>query len=109
MTEEKADQYDRFRMNMIPHIENGTVIPLRKPSLLVAGMLRVAGSFDMCFIDGAHDYESVCTDINSWAPLTTGLLCGHDYDHADVKRAVTELVPNHTVIEGTTIWMRSQR
>ena len=39
-------------------------------------------SLDMVFIDGAHDYESVMTDILSWLPKIkkNGLICGHDYE-----------------------------
>lgn len=63
--------------------------------------------FDMVFIDGDHTYESVRADILSWRGLLRpgGLLCGHDYTHADwpdVKRAVDELYPKRQVFE--SIW-----
>lgn len=105
MTEEKADQYEKFRANMSPYIETGKVIPIQATSLAAAA--RVTQLFDMIFIDGAHDYESVLDDILAWAPKTSDILCGHDYDHEGVKFAVNYLVPNHTNPVGT-IWMSSQ-
>jgi len=95
--------FDGFRSNMEPHIETGKVVPIRSTSVAAAVDL-CDEEFDMIFIDGAHDYDSVITDIVMWQPLATGLLCGHDYDHPQVARAVKMLISNHQVIEGTTIW-----
>ena len=38
-------------------------------------------SVDFIFIDAAHDYESVLSDIKSWYPKIKpeGLICGDDY------------------------------
>jgi predicted O-methyltransferase YrrM len=51
-------------------------------------------SVDMLWIDGDHDYESVASDLRTFAPLvrTGGQICGHDYNvwHPDVVRAVDE-------------------
>lgn len=52
--------------------------------------------FDMAFIDGAHDYESVKHDIGIALTMLTedGLLAFHDYSegHPGVKHAVDSLV-----------------
>jgi len=52
--------------------------------------------FDMVWLDGDHRYGPTCQAIKDWRALLTpkGLLCGHDGEYPDVKRAVQELVPN---------------
>ena len=34
---------------------------------------------DLCFIDGAHDFQSLSQDIDDWLPKTKGVLVCHDY------------------------------
>ena len=53
------------------------------------------GSLAFCFIDAAHNYESVKRDIIAWRPKVKsgGILAGHDIQWPDVRRAVEELVP----------------
>lgn len=69
------------------------VIPYRLSSLEAAANLRNL-RFDMVFIDGDHEYESVKEDILAWRPLLKdgGLLCGHDYGHPDYHAGVTAVV-----------------
>ena len=45
--------------------------------------------FDLVWIDGAHDYESVMADLRAWAPKMApgSLLCGDDYHHPPVAKA----------------------
>jgi hypothetical protein len=43
---------------------------------------------DMAFIDAGHSYDDVVADIRAWRKSTDRLLCGHDYDWDDVRRAV---------------------
>ncbi|MES1989091.1 MAG: class I SAM-dependent methyltransferase [Pseudomonadota bacterium] len=47
---------------------------------------------DMVFIDGDHQYDSVKRDIDFWRNRLAngGLLCGHDLDQEQVKKAVTD-------------------
>lgn len=64
--------------------------------------------FDMIFLDGAHDYDSVKTDLQAWIPLleSGGLLCGHDFDggRPGVVQAVRELVPNLRKVGIGSLW-----
>lgn len=56
------------------------------------------GSIEFCFLDGAHDYESIKSDIHDWTPKLkpSGILAGHDYSDSwpGVKRAVKQYIPN---------------
>lgn len=48
--------------------------------------------FDLVFIDGEHTYAAVKEDIAAWYPLVNygGILSGHDYSMAEIKKAVVE-------------------
>lgn len=50
------------------------------------------GSVDFCFIDAAHDYQSVMRDILGWIPKMRpgSYMAGHDYPCIDVHQAVLE-------------------
>lgn len=66
--------------------------------------------FDMIFIDGARDYESVKADILAWRPLLAehGLLCGAAFnlDNMGVVAAVRELCPAYK-LHARGIWYQS--
>lgn len=52
---------------------------------------------DLCYVDGAHDYEAVCQDIEVWLPNIKpgGFAVFHDYGKPflpHVARAIDELV-----------------
>jgi hypothetical protein len=57
-----------------------SVIPLRMLSTEASRIFREA-AIDFCFIDGAHDYQSVKGDIAAWYPKVRGggLIAGDDY------------------------------
>ena len=62
---------------------------------------------DFVFLDGAHEYEAVKQDIQTWLPRIAagGMLCGHDYNWCNgVNQAVDELLPNSQVAPNTSIW-----
>ena len=63
-------------------------------------------SFDMIFIDGGHDYESVFRDCTYAFEFIEpgGLVCGHDAFNPDVKRAVIDVFAFFSIVPGTAIW-----
>lgn len=112
----------------IPTVEahGGSVEAAFRENIAQAGvddMIRVvvgdsAGSADMfddgslvgCYIDAAHDYESVKKDLEKWFPKIAkgGAWCGHDYHWDEVKRAVDEHAKaNGYEVENLpgTVWM----
>ena len=62
-------------------------------------------SLAFCYIDAAHDYESVKCDIAAWRGKVTpnGLLAGHDAQWEEVRRAVSEAFPQPQFIG--PIWL----
>ncbi|MDD5351277.1 MAG: class I SAM-dependent methyltransferase [Chthoniobacteraceae bacterium] len=53
-------------------------------------------SLAFCFIDAAHDYDSVKRDVLAWQSKVkpTGVFAGHDAQHEPVMMAVREIIPD---------------
>lgn len=69
------------------------------------------GRFDFIHIDGAHDYDSVCADLDAVVCnhiAAGGVLVIHDFDdsHPGVKAAVREYLLDDFEVEGRTAWKR---
>lgn len=62
---------------------------------------------EMVFIDGGHSYDRVLADLRAWVPKASKLICGHDYEHPAVKRAVTEVLGEVDLEPGTDIWFKA--
>ncbi len=64
-------------------------------------------SLDFVYIDGAHDYDSVKSDILSWKPKIKkdSYMAGDDYKWPGLKKAVSEQFPNHEVLSGGARWI----
>lgn len=64
---------------------------VREDSLYAASLFPDA-FFDYVYIDGSHDYQSVCDDIKAWYPKVKriGVLGGHDIWNPDVKQALLD-------------------
>lgn len=94
---EQPDLYETFLKNMEPLAELYT--PVRQPSIEASLSFR-DGSLDFVFIDAAHEYESVKSDLASWRSKVKpgGVMAGHDYQCGwpGVDQAVAEAFPQVT-------------
>jgi len=88
----------------VGHFEN--LIALKIPSEIAAAIVCMPRSFDMVFIDGAHEYEDVIADLNLWGMRAQTLLCGHDGNYKSIERALAERFPDRRPekVPGTTLW-----
>jgi hypothetical protein len=100
-------------MGSVGHFPN--LVPMRgfSPGILYLPEMEphLEGGFDMVFVDGAHDYDSVANDISHWLPHANRLICGHDFypdegaGFPDVATVVCEMFGDgYKVAEGTSIW-----
>lgn len=72
------------------------------PSVEAADLATVQ-SLDFVFIDAAHDYGSVCADIQAWLPKvrTGGVLAGHDWQGwPGVQPAIAETLNQPVQVVG---------
>jgi superkiller protein 3 len=88
-----GDLFDAFLDNMERCGVVQSLIPLRMRSLQAA-KLFCDGSVEFCYLDAAHDYDSVKADLSAWFPKVKsgGIIAGDDYcqDWPGVVRAVNE-------------------
>jgi FkbM family methyltransferase len=81
--------YEIFKKNTSPvsHVINDIKMLSHEASKLYSD-----GTLDFIYIDGAHDYDNVKLDIESWFPKLKigGIIAGHSYTHPPVKTAVDE-------------------
>lgn len=83
--------YEQFLSNIIHAQLTDLVIPIKMTSLEASQHLRHLKA-DLIYIDASHDFDSVYADLNAWFPLVKGhgILCGDDWNLADIQRAVTQ-------------------
>lgn len=82
-----------------------TINPIEALTLDAAKLFE-DNSIDFCFIDAAHDYESVKKDIMAYWPKVKngGILAGHDYEKG-VLQAVHELFNQNKVTRVNMCWV----
>ncbi len=93
----------RYRTSMGPyrgrfaHVEQDSVLAARNLTLGLTPVSVPCPPYDFVYIDAAHDYESVRTDLDTWWPLVKvgGVFTGHDFDIPSVSRAVIEFAKYH--------------
>lgn len=61
-------------------------------------------SLDFVYIDSEHVYQEVKQDVTEWAKKVKpgGIVSGHDYDWAEVKKAVDEYIIKYKYKLNTT-------
>jgi cephalosporin hydroxylase len=84
---------------MLTHCpEEARAVEICAKDSVTAAKFTPNDSVKFCWIDAAHDYDSVRTDILAWMPKVEvgGVLAGHDWNGKPddgVVRAVRELLP----------------
>jgi hypothetical protein len=69
-------------------------------------------SVDFIFLDGSHDFDSVCNDIEIWLPKLKpgGMIGGHDYTtHPTVKQAVDSYFSDYQLQIIGKSWLYTSR
>ena len=94
--------FQTFTKNMKALRHDDVVAPLPLPSLCAATVLKHYNiTADLIYVDAAHEYDSVKSDINAYWPLLKvgGMMFGDDYSECwpGVKKAVDELFPSRHV------------
>jgi hypothetical protein len=88
--------YEVFLKN-IKRVEN-YITPIREFSIEAAKRFT-NNSLAFVYLDASHDYENVKNDIDAWYPKIkkNGMLAGHDWQHPDVVKAVTEFAEKNNL------------
>ena len=68
------------------------------------------GSVDFVFLDAAHDYDGIKSEIQAWLPRLRkrGVIAGHDHTalFPGVKQAVDELLPGAEIVR-SSFWKQT--
>jgi predicted O-methyltransferase YrrM len=95
---ESENLYEKTIQNLAPILDKVNVL---KMDSIEAVKRFPDGYFDVVYIDGAHDYESVKKDVNHWFPKVRkdGYIAGDDYVKGwpGVVRAVDEFLKRHSL------------
>lgn len=89
---ENLDVYSLFMENM-KGFTNLEVF--RMSSEEAAKSDRIPTNIDMVFIDGAHEEEHFYRDLELWYGRTGIVLCGHDWQYASIRKAMSRYVGEH--------------
>lgn len=103
LAKHSGDIYEAFLANMASCGVTEYVHPIHATSSWAAASFQDA-SIDFIFVDGAHDYDSVHSDLTIWLPKLKvgGTMGGHDVGFPGVDKAVWEVLPDAKRYEGRT-------
>jgi hypothetical protein len=76
-------RYDRW-------IKQGRDVVKIKDTTKAAASQFSPHSVDIVYIDAAHTYEGVCSDIDTYYPIASSWIAGHDWQIEGVRNAVRE-------------------
>lgn len=98
--------FDAFTRNMLDIGYNWIqyLHPLRMDSVKAAAVFDNA-SVDLLFIDSNHTYDHITRELRAWMPKMKrdGIVCGHDYYFAGIKKAVDEIFGPDVQLGGS-VW-----
>lgn len=89
-----GDMFPIWKRNMQLTGNLGSALPIQLPS--VEAVKQFAdGSVDFVWVDGSHSFEDASLDIRVWLSKLkpNGVIAGHDFDIAGVRRAVETELP----------------
>lgn len=89
-------------MRLARHDGRGRIAQTSSVELAKNLPMWFAEQLDFVYIDGDHQFTSVCEDLRTWWPFISmnGMIAGHDFDedrHPEVHRAVHAFANNHDV------------
>jgi len=103
---QEGDDFSGEFLKNVGHFPN--LVTIKKKSVDAADDPVIPGKVEMVFIDGDHGKEAFLADLETWAPRTTKLLCGHDFTdpmYPGVKEALYEFYGKDRVKQGPdSIW-----
>lgn len=94
-------QKQMFSQNLREEIGAGIVRPYWTTSLEFYQRLWDGTKYDLVFIDGAHDTQSVLLDCAlalAMVEPTEGIIAGHDANYPPVMNAVYKVFPDHCIV-----------
>jgi hypothetical protein len=103
LIQSEGPTYEAFLRN-VGHHRNLRVFPMKSQDAAVSRL--IPAKVDMVFIDGAHDWQSVMTDLECWAHRAVRLLSGHDFNMTGVKDALKEFFPDGGLEYFEDIWFK---
>jgi predicted O-methyltransferase YrrM len=97
-------------LNNIEPVKN-IINPIRMKSIEACKLYKNE-TLDFIFIDAAHDYNNVISDIKSWYPKLKkgGIIAGHDYGngHVGVEKAVDEFFKGKNLSFSEVCWLHEK-
>lgn len=69
-------------------VKKGNILAIHEHSHALVNRFNLP--IDILFVDGSHDFDSLCQDLDDWLPKTNGIVVCHDYMDVwpTVKQAV---------------------